>query len=71
MPRRKYTAAEIREMADKLADTGDYSDWWAIEAQLRADGLAKARQVLDNEDVRERLNQRCKAAKFKVSPDSN
>ncbi len=43
-------------LAYNLARSGEYTGWWAIEVELRAQGFSRARQLLDDEQTRERLN---------------
>ena len=49
--------------AQKLARSGDYGGWWAIEVELRSQGYSRARQLLDNEHTRERLDRMCAEAR--------
>ena len=51
------------ELARELANSGEYSDWYAIQMELRDRGYPRARQLLDNERVRERLDQACANAR--------
>jgi hypothetical protein len=50
----------ILRKAEEYARSGQYSDWLAIEFQLRSEGWKDAREFLDNEHTRERLDQICK-----------
>ena len=56
-------------LADNLARSGEYTGWWAIEVELRAQGFSRARQLLDDEQTRERLNIMCTEAR-KDKPDA-
>ncbi len=49
-------------LADQMARSGRYSGWWEIEVELRTLGFPRARQLLDNEQVRERLDRMCAKA---------
>lgn len=52
----------IRQQAYELARTGKYIDWLSVERALRSDGWDEARTILDNQAIREELNQICKNA---------
>ncbi len=49
--------------AYEMARSGDYGDWWAIEVELRIQGFSRARQLLDDEQKRERLDGMCVEAR--------
>lgn len=53
----------ILEKAEQYARSGEFSDWLSIEWALRSEGLKDARLVLDDERLRERLNELCREAK--------
>lgn len=60
--------ARMWALADKLADSGEFSSWHLIEAELRQD-FPRARRLLDNETDRARLDARCRAARsLKTAP---
>ena len=50
-------------LAHKLARSGEYSGWWAIELELKVQGFLRARQLLDDKQVRERLDRMCAEAR--------
>lgn len=47
--------------ARRLARTGRYINWWAIEKELES-AYPEVRLLLDNKRVQERLNSLCAAA---------
>ena len=49
-------------LAYEMARSGDYGRWWDIEVELRSLGYPRARQLLDTEQMRERLNRMCTEA---------
>ncbi|MGQ0522763.1 MAG: hypothetical protein ACT4P8_03755 [Betaproteobacteria bacterium] len=55
----------ILRKAEEYARTGQYSGWLAIEHQLRHEGWREARQFLDDEYIRERLDRLCNEAAAK------
>lgn len=55
----------ILRKAEEYARSGQYSGWRAIEFQLRSEGWNEAREFLDNECTRERLDQICKDSQGK------
>lgn len=48
--------------AGKLAVSGDYEGWVAIEGELRSRGFSRARLLFDNDRIREKLDDICKRA---------
>ncbi|MEI9410787.1 MULTISPECIES: hypothetical protein [Mesorhizobium] len=48
--------------AGKLAASGDYEGWLAIEWELRSRGFSRAKLLFDNDRVREKLDDICKKA---------
>ena len=50
-------------LADKLAQSGEYTGWWGIEVELRTQGFSRARQLLDDEQTREHLDGMCASAR--------
>ena len=50
-------------LAYNLAQSGEHTGWWAIEVELRVQGFSRARQLLDDEQVRERLDRMCAKAR--------
>ncbi len=50
-------------LAYKLAQSGEYTGWWDVEVELRVQGFARARQLLDDEQIRERLDGMCVEAR--------
>ena len=52
MPVSREKEERMWALAEKLAMSGGYDGWWAIEVELRARGYARARYLLDDDDVR-------------------
>ena len=50
-------------LAYNLAQSGEHTGWWAIEVELRVQGFSRARQLLDDQQVRERLDRMCAKAR--------
>ena len=48
--------------AGKLAESGDYEGWRAIESELRSRGFPRAKLLFDNDRVRDKLDEICKSA---------
>ncbi|PBB35056.1 hypothetical protein CK214_05195 [Mesorhizobium sp. WSM3882] len=48
--------------AGKLALSGDYEGWLAIEWELRSRGFSRAKLLFDNDRVRKKLDEICKRA---------
>lgn len=55
----------IRKEAYNLAKTGKYRDWLSIEIAIRGEGFIEARRVLDNNTIRNELNEICIKANSK------
>lgn len=53
----------IRKHSYELARSGEYIDWLSIEWKLRSEGFGEARSLLDNQYIREELNQICNQAR--------
>ncbi len=53
----------IVQLAREMAESGLYRGWRSIEARLRADGLARVRAALDDDDVRRELDHRCRTCR--------
>jgi hypothetical protein len=51
------------QLADELADSGDYQGYQAIEWELRSRGYPRARSLMDIESVRQRYDERCAKAR--------
>jgi len=51
--------------AGKLALSGDYEGWQAIERELRSKGFPRAKLLLNNDRVRDKLDDLCKNAQEK------
>lgn len=62
MPRSQSKENRMLEFAYEMARSGDYNNWWSIEVELRMMGHSRARQLLDNERVREELDRLCAEA---------
>jgi hypothetical protein len=52
----------IIHRAFHLAHSGSYSEWKAIEDELRSEGFSRAPNLLDDGRVREELNHICAEA---------
>ena len=50
--------SNILQLAREMAESGLYRGWRSIEGRLRADGLPRVRETL-NDDVRRELDHRC------------
>ncbi len=50
-------------LAYNLAHSGEYTGWWDIEVELETQGFSRARQLLDDEQIRERLDGMCVEAR--------
>lgn len=50
-------------VAGKLALSGDHEGWQAIERQLRSKGFTRAKLLLDNDRIRDKLDDLCKSAR--------
>jgi len=51
--------SNILQLAREMAESGLYGGWRSIEGRLRADGLPRVHEALDD-DVRRELDHRCK-----------
>ena len=60
----------IMSQAFKLAESGEYNGWWEIEVELRGQGFSRARYLLDDSRIRERLDQMCVSAQ-KITTDKH
>ncbi len=52
-----------------LAQSGEYAGWCDIEAELEGQEFSRARQLLDDKQIRERLDTMCAEAR-KDKPDA-
>ena len=50
-------------LAYNLAQSGEYAGWRVIEAELEGQEFSRARQLLDDKQVRERLDRMCAEAR--------
>ncbi len=62
MPLGRRKEERMWPLADKMARSGDYFGWRDIEVELRSLGYPRARQLLDTEQMRERLDRMCTEA---------
>jgi hypothetical protein len=60
---RRASDEQILRQADNLARSGDFSNWRAIEVELRSVGYQLAPDLLDNERTREQLDRLCDEAR--------
>lgn len=51
--------------AGKLAASGDCEGWQAIEQELRSKDFPRAKLLLDNDRIRDKLDELCKSAQEK------
>jgi hypothetical protein len=56
-------------LAYNLAQSGEYAGWWDIEAELEGQEFSRARQLLNDKQIRERLDTMCSKAR-KDKPDA-
>ena len=50
-------------LAYNLAQSGEYTGWLDIEAELKDQEFSRARQLLDDKQIRERLDTVCSEAR--------
>ena len=62
MPISREKEERMWTLAYEMARSGEYGGWWDIEVELRYLGYPRARQLLDNEQMRERLDRMCAEA---------
>ena len=63
MPLGRRKEDRMWTLAYEKARSGHYGGWRDIEVELRYLGYPRARQWLDNEQIRERLDRMCAEAK--------
>jgi len=63
MPPSRQKEERMWKLADQMARSSEYSGWQTIEWELRALGYSRARQLLDNDRTRERLDHLCDEAR--------
>ncbi len=56
-------------LAYNLAQSGEYAGWRDIEVELKNQEFSRARQLLDNKEIRQRLDTMCSEAR-KDRPDA-
>ncbi len=56
-------------LAYNLAQSGEYAGWRDIEAELESQEFSRARQLLNDKQIRERLDTMCAEAR-KDKPDA-
>jgi hypothetical protein len=59
MPTSGQKEERMWNLADEMARSGNYIGWLEIEWELRSLGYGRARQLLDDERIRERLDRIC------------
>ena len=62
MPLGRRKEERMWTLAYEMARSGEYQGYQAIEWELRSLGYPRARQLLDNEQMRERLDRMCTEA---------
>lgn len=65
MAKKRTETSTIVLKAEELARSGKYENWLFIEFALRAQGFSDAREALNQDWVRERLDTLCAEAKRK------
>ncbi len=50
-------------LAYNLAQSGEYARWWDIESELKNQEFSRARQLLDDKQIRQRLDTMCSEAR--------
>ncbi len=50
-------------LAYNLAQSGEYAGWRDIEVELEGQEFSRARQLLDNQQIRQRLDTMCSEAR--------
>jgi hypothetical protein len=65
MAKKRTDPSVIVQKAEELARSGEYQNWLSIEFALRSQGLSGARDALDRDWVRERLDDLCGQARQK------
>ncbi len=58
------------KLAYALAKSGRYSGWLAIEHELRWQRFSRARQLLDSESIREKLDRMCAGSREQPEVDT-
>ncbi len=66
MPLGRRKEERMLTLAYEKARSGHYGGWRNIEVELRYLGYPRARQLLDNEQMRERLDRMCTEAEKEV-----
>lgn len=56
---KRHQREVVPRLAEELVLSGRFSNWWSIETHLRSEGYSEARWILDDENMRERLNDLC------------
>lgn len=63
MAKKRTESSIIVLKAEKLACSGKFQNWLSIEFALRSEGFSDAREALDRDWVRERLDTLCDKAR--------
>ncbi len=63
MPRSPAEEESMWDLVYELARSGGFTDWLQIDGELRKRGYSRARQLLDDERTRERLDRMCAEAR--------
>ena len=63
MTKKRTDPSVIVRKAEELARSGEYHNWLSIEFALRLQGFSDARDALDRDWVRERLDDLCSEAR--------
>ena len=66
MAKKRTESSVIVLKAEELARSGKHENWLSIEFALRAQGFSNAREALDRDWVRERIDTLCSEAKRKA-----
>ncbi len=62
MPASRQKEERMWRRVDQLIRSGKHSGWLSIEWVLREEGYSRARYLLDQEGVRERIDNQCREA---------
>ncbi len=69
--KKKEREEQILKWAYEYATTGEYLDYVSIEIKLRSEGYYEARTLLDNEFIRNEINELCLKAREKKNEQNH
>ena len=67
MPISREKEERMWRLAYKMARSGEYIGWHLIEVELRSMGYSRARQLLDDDSIRDRLDRMCAEAQKRAT----